>query len=213
MKKIIITILILLLVGAGGTAYYFLKVKTYDLSEDTVLEEMTKEEYEIVLPPGANANATTPDNGPEKDGNNTGIENPPGDGTVDQTSEGKSTSSTTKVTVETIKEKYRPSFESLESQANGKISALMGRAYSEYMEKKANGEEISVSYFLTKYKTAGEALEAKTDQAFEQVYGALQNELKSNGFDPNEVADVRSAYEAAKKERRNKLLSTAMEKL
>lgn len=211
MKKIIIKIFILLILGAGGTAYYFLKVKTYDLTQDTVLEEIAKEEYEIVLPP--EANATTPDEGPKNDGNNTGIENPPEGDTVDQTAKSKNPSSTDKVTAETLKEKYRPSFESLESQANDKINALVGRAFSEYQEKKANGEEISISYFLTKYKTAGEALETKTDQAFNQVYGALQKDLKSNGFDPNEAADVHASYEAAKKERRNKLLSTAMEKL
>ena len=213
MKKIIITILVLLIVGAGGTAYYFLTVKTYDLSQDTVLEEMTKEEYEIVLPPDADANAITSGEGSDKDSNNTGIENPPVNDAGEPTPEAKSPSSTTNVTVDTIKERYRPSFENLEAQANGKIKALVGRAFSEYSEKKVNGEEISYSYFLTKYKTAGEALEAKTDQAFEKLYGALQQELKDNGFDPNEAADVRSAYEAEKKERGNALLSKALDQL
>ncbi len=206
MKKIIITILILLIAGVGGTAYYFLKVKTYDLSQDTALEGISEEEYEIVLPPDVDL---AKDDGDEssKEGNPSSAE------IVGQIRQENSQSSKPKVTVETIKEKYRPSFESLESQADGKINALAGHAISEYKEKKANGEKISVNYFLTKYKTAGEALEAKMDQAFEQLYGALQKELKANGFSPDEAADIRSSYEAGKKERKNALLSSALDKL
>ena len=205
MKKVIITILILLMAGVGGTAYYFLKVKTYDLSQDTVLEGISEEQYEIVLPPDMDLT---------KDGSNSLKEEIPSfTETVGQTQQENSQSSKSKVTVETIKEKYRPSFENLESQANGKIKALVDHAVSEYKEKKANGEKISVNYFLTKYKTAGEALEAKTDQAFEQVYGALQKELKANGFNPDEAVDVRASYEASKKERKNALLSSALDNL
>lgn len=205
MKKIIITILILLIAGVGGTAYYFLKVKAYDLSQDTVLEGLAEEEYEIVLPPDADS---------AKDGSNSlKEENPSKPETAGETRQENSQSSKSKVTVETIKEKYRPSFDSLESQADGKINALAGHALSEYKEKKASGEKISVNYFLTKYKTAGEALEAKTDQAFEQLYGALQKELKANGFSSDEAADIRSSYEATKKERKNALLSSALDTL
>lgn len=209
MKKIIITILFLLIAGVGGTAYYFLKVKTYDLSQDTVLEGIAEEEYEIVIPPDEDS--------ANDDSEVSGEENPSSAETETigqaQPENSQPSKSKSKVTVKTIKEKYRPTFESLESQANGKINALVGHAVSEYKQKKANGEKISIDYFLTKYKTAGEALEAKTDQAFNQAYRALQKDLKSNGFSPDEAADVRNAYEAAKKERRNALLSTALDNL
>jgi hypothetical protein len=52
-----------------------------------------------------------------------------------------------KVTAESIKAKYRPVFESLQSQANGQLDALVGAAISEYKTKQANGESISYSYF------------------------------------------------------------------
>ncbi|MEC1747906.1 hypothetical protein [Schinkia azotoformans] len=207
MKKIILSILLLLVLAGGGTAYYFLKVKTYDISQDAKLQEIVADEdYDIVLPPqDSPIEATDPQT------ENGGVsEQAPND---DSNSTSTNGTAKPKVTAETIKGKYRPSFESLESQANGKINALVGRAIGEYKEKKASGEKISYSYFLSKYKTAGEALEGKTDQAFNKLYGALQEDLKAHGFDPNEAAEFRSAYEAEKKARRNALLSSAMEKM
>lgn len=208
MKKIIITILVLLLVAGGGTAYYFLKVKTYDISQDAALEEITEDDYDIVLPPEDDTTAAE-----VNPGDNSATVNPSGNANGAQASDKTTQPAPAKVTVATIKERYRPSFESLESQANGKINALVGRAISEYKEQKASGEKISYSYFITKYKTAGETLEAKTDQAFNRLYGALQQDLKKHGFDPNEAADIRAAYESSKKERKNALISSAMEKM
>lgn len=214
MKKFALTILVLLLLVGGGTAYYFLKVKTYDLSQDTVLEEITEEEYEIVLPPEDEALSDSAANVAGEESSAGAGENSSGTASA-QTEPDKSqlSKTTTKATPESIIEKFRPSFENLEEQANGKINSLVSRAISEYKEQKESGEEISYSYFLTKYKTAGEALETKTDQAFNTVYTALQQDLKEHGFNPNEAEDVRASYEAAKKHRRNAILSAAMEKL
>lgn len=214
MKKFALIILVLLLLAGGGTAYYFLKVKTYDLSQDTVLEEITEDEYEIVLPPEDEALSDSAANVTGEESSAGAGENSSGDASA-QTAPDKSqlSKTTTKATPESIIEKFRPSFENLEEQANGKINSLVSRAISEYREQKESGEEISYSYFLTKYKTAGEALEAKTDQAFNTVYTALQQDLKEHGFNPNEAEDVRTSYEAAKKHRRNAILSAAMEKL
>lgn len=207
MKKLIWTILILLVLAIGGSAYYFLKVKTYDISQDKELEAITEENYEIALPTDTNSN-TSGENDPVE-GNTEEDKESIDSGNSDGTSQ---SSANQKATVASIKEKYRPAFESLQAQANSKINALVAHAIQEYRDMRASGEEISYSYFLTKYKTAGEALEAKTDQAFETIFSALQEELKENGFDPNEANDVRDAYEAAKKERRKALLSSALEK-
>lgn len=212
MKKIILSILLLLVIAGGGTAYYFLKVKTYDISQDAKLQEIVADEdYDIVLPPEDSLIEETAEQATDSQTENGGVsEQAPNDDSNSNTTNG---TVKPEVTAETIKDKYRPSFESLESQANGKINALVGRAIGEYKEKKASGEKISYSYFLSKYKTAGEALEAKTDQAFNKLYGALQQDLKAHGFDPNEAAEFRSTYEAEKKARRNALLSSAMEKM
>lgn len=216
MKKIILSILALLIIAGGGTAYYFLKVKTYDLSQDTVLEDITEEEYEIELPPNDSSvdsvTGSAPEGGTDAPAEVEG--NPQNKGGEADTAASTGTeNSEEKVTPQSIKDRYRPSFESLEAQANSKINALAGRAFNEYKEKKANGEKISYSYFLTKYKTAGEALEAKTDQAFNKLYAALLKDLKTQGFDPKEAEEIRATYEATKKERRNILLTMAMEKL
>ncbi|RYI27901.1 hypothetical protein EVU96_15705 [Bacillus infantis] len=117
------------------------------------------------------------------------------------------------VTVAGIKEKFRPSFENLQSQADSKINAIAGRAYSEYQEKKSNGESISFSYFYQKYSSAAEVLESKTDSAFSTIYSALEKDLKKNGFSASHAKSFEEEYESAKKSRETALLRKAKEAL
>jgi hypothetical protein len=119
----------------------------------------------------------------------------------------------TKPSAGDIASKYEPTFEQLEAQANGKIDALVSHAYSEYQTKKQNGEDVSYFYFYSKYSTAGKILERKTDSTFNYVYGALVNELTENGYDSTEAKKYKTAYEAAKKERRSALLDKAKSNL
>ncbi|NUJ69838.1 hypothetical protein HUS64_21345, partial [Pseudoalteromonas sp. 2102] len=111
------------------------------------------------------------------------------------------------------KEKYRPSFELLQQQANAKIDALVDHAIGEYKERKANGQSVSFNYFFSKYNTAAQELEAKTDAAFNVIYNALENELKKNGFSPNHAKEFRETYEQQKSAQRNALLKKALSKL
>lgn len=108
-----------------------------------------------------------------------------------------------------IAAKYEPSFVQLEAQANSKIDALVSHAYGEYKTKKQNGEDVDYFYFYSKYSTAGKILERKTDSTFNYVYNALVNELKDNGYDSTEAQKYKTAYEAAKKERRSAILDKA----
>jgi hypothetical protein len=119
----------------------------------------------------------------------------------------------TKPSAVDIASKYEPTFEQLEAQANSKIDALVSHAYSEYQTKKQNGEDVSYFYFYSKYSTAGKILERKTDSTFNYVYGALVNELTENGYDSTEAKKYKTAYEAAKKERRSALLDKAKSNL
>jgi hypothetical protein len=119
----------------------------------------------------------------------------------------------TKPSAGDIASKYEPTFVQLEAQANGKIDALVSHAYSEYQTKKQNGEDVSYFYFYSKYSTAGKILERKTDSTFNYVYGALVNELTENGYDSTEAKKYKTAYEAAKKERRSALLDKAKSNL
>ncbi|CUA80802.1 hypothetical protein [Anoxybacillus suryakundensis] len=117
------------------------------------------------------------------------------------------------ITVASIKEKYRPSFEHLQQQANAKIDALVDHAIAEYRERKESGQSVSFNYFFAKYNTAAQELEAKTDAAFNIIYSALENELKKNGFSPSHAKEFRETYEQQKSAQRNTLLKKALSKL
>lgn len=119
----------------------------------------------------------------------------------------------TEATVKNIKDKYRPVFQSLESQANGKIDALMSRAISEYHQKKASNASISYSYFYQKYTSAGRDLEGKTDSTFNYIYNALENELKEQGYSVSHAKVFREQYEETKRARESALLNKAKEAL
>lgn len=113
------------------------------------------------------------------------------------------------ITAETIKAAYRPSFESLQSQANAKVDALVNTAYSEYQSKKQSGESVSITYFYQKYTSAGKELESNTDATFNYIYGALVNDLEARGFSGSEANEFKTQYENAKSARESALISKA----
>ncbi|WJY26432.1 hypothetical protein [Sporosarcina trichiuri] len=114
-----------------------------------------------------------------------------------------------KASVASIKAKYRPTLESLENQAAGRLNALVGRAKSEYAEKSKSGD-VSYGYFYNKYMGAARSMEAQTDGAFNTVMGALENELKANGYDKSYAQSFRSDYEARKKGLQSQLMNKAL---
>lgn len=113
------------------------------------------------------------------------------------------------ITAENIKAAYRPAFESLQSQANAKIDALVNTAYSEYQSKKQSGESVSITYFFQKYTSAGKELESNTDETFNYIYGALVNDLENRGFSSSEANEFKTQYENAKSARESALISKA----
>lgn len=115
-----------------------------------------------------------------------------------------------KPTVAAIKNKYAPSFESLQSQAHGKINSLVGRAKAEYSEKKSNGESISYGYFYQKYMGAAASLEGQTDAVFNQLIGAVESELQQNGYSKEYAQSFRDQYKAEKESMRSSIISSAM---
>ncbi|MCM3356548.1 hypothetical protein [Psychrobacillus sp. MER TA 171] len=112
--------------------------------------------------------------------------------------------------VDTIMEKYRPAMEGLESQADTKINALVGRAKTEYSTKKANGESIDYGYFYNKYMAAAKDLEGNTDKVFNAVLKAVEKDLAANGHDQSQAKAMKKEYEAKKKARRDGILSQVM---
>jgi ABC-type cobalt transport system substrate-binding protein len=234
-KNILYSILAMGLIAAsvGGYVYYIINVKTYDTADKKVTE-ITEEEFKIDLPsdsatkdepvpPSENTLTDSDDSSPDSSSNQepsaSSTENKPESATAST----QPTSTTNpnnhsqpkpkKVTVQQIKNNYRPVFQSLQTQANGRLSALVGHAESEYSTKKANGEKIRIGYFVSKYKSAGENLEAKTDQAFNTIYSALKNDLNRNGFDTKHAAEFKTQYDNEKEARRDSLYSQVKERL
>ncbi|MFE8696440.1 hypothetical protein ACFYKT_08830 [Cytobacillus sp. FJAT-53684] len=231
--KIVLSIFVLLLLITGGTIYYFFEMKEYEVA-DAEVEQIVETEYDIVLPGdqptdintedstvSGDNNQSTSNNGSSEDKSanptNGSEETPAGEGNNANPStngeSGNNGSSEEIVTVASIKDKYRPSFENLQNQADAKINNLVSAAYSEYKSKKAQGESISFSYFYQKYKGAGASLESKTDSAFQIIYSALQDELKKQGFSPSHAKQFQEEYESAKAERESALLNKAKEAL
>ncbi|MDE3840211.1 hypothetical protein C0966_12725 [Bacillus methanolicus] len=243
--KIAISIVLIIVLGGAGTAYYFFKVKKYNVADKKV-EEITTSEYDIILP-GENGSSEieekieeaqnkTNNNKSEieknikaqsktnnNDKSHTSTIAPINDSSQSSTNhqknnskelsiEGNKTGNQQKeVTVASIKQKYRPSFEYLQIQANNKIDSLVAQAYTEYQEKKKNGESISFPYFYQKYSSASRVLEKNTDAAFNTILNALQNELKKNGFSASHANSFKEEYESTKKAREADLINKAKE--
>jgi hypothetical protein len=115
-----------------------------------------------------------------------------------------------RVTVASIKDKYEPVMSSLQGQASSRVDALVGRAYSEYQSKQANGESVNYAYFYNKYSSAAEELESRTDKVFYQVVGVIQKELKANNLAESHAQSFITQYEKEKEARRSALLDKAM---
>ncbi|EMR07925.1 hypothetical protein C772_00254 [Bhargavaea cecembensis DSE10] len=117
--------------------------------------------------------------------------------------------SSSKPSVSDIKNKYTPTFDSFQAQANGKISSLVGRAKAEYTEKKQNGESINYAYFYQKYMGAANSLESQTDAVFNQLISEVENDLQRNGYSKSYAQSFRDQYNAEKEALRSSLLDAA----
>jgi ABC-type cobalt transport system substrate-binding protein len=192
-------------------------VESTDETEVNKGEEDSSETATDETNTGSEENTTTNTKNTITDKNSSDTEKPNKDSTTTTKPSGGNTNSTpkeeTEITVKNIKDKYRPVFQSLESQANGKIDALMARAIGEYHQKKANNASISYSYFYQKYTSAGRDLESKTDSTFNYIYNALEKELKENGYSGSHAKVFREQYEETKKARESALLNKAREAL
>ncbi|MEK3978660.1 hypothetical protein MKY37_06130 [Psychrobacillus sp. FSL K6-2836] len=236
--KIFLLVSLVIILGAVGYLLYEFKFKTYDVADDEV-SEIVEDPYVLELPDGSkitmdkdgnvvedysstqtasNESTSTTDGGSSEqiatsgqgsstDSNDTSTTEGSAGSTTPPVSSG---SSQTEPTVGSIKEKYIPAFTALEGQADAKINALIGRAKTEYTNKKANGEGIDFGYFYNKYMAAAEGLEANTDTIFNGVLAAVEKDLEANGFDKSYAKSFKDEYEATKKARRDSILSKAL---
>lgn len=239
--KIALISVVILIVAGAGTLYYYLEVKKYD-TKDRKVAEIVKSDYEVLLPgdtaieetgtitkssvqtdteesqeSNANSAAEEPDGNPLTASAATKAKNATAKVKKSTTTSSVQASSTSaipaKVTAESIINKYKPSFENLQQQADAKVNSLISYAISEYKTKKADGQEVSYFYFYSKYSSVGKVLESNTDASFNVIYSALENELKSNGFSGSEATGLRTQYKTLKKNQRNTLINEAMSRL
>jgi len=231
--KIFLLILLIVILATAGTLLYFFKFKEYDVADEEVTKVL-EDPYTIEMPDGTtitldengdivesvgNAEAPgtegTPSKGTSTDGSKadaTATDTTKADGTTPDKKGPTSTTGNTdtdsaKSTVGTIKQKYVPTLENLQSQADTKLNTLISHAKTEYTTKKANGESISYAYFYNKYVGAAEGLEANTDAVFKGVIKAVEKDLVTNGYDKSYAQNLVDEYNAAKKARRSSLLS------
>lgn len=209
-KWILLSLLVIIL-AAGGYALYLFKFKEYEVA-DPAVDEVVEDGYRITLPDGSEVtldkegNVINKSETAEKSEDSLSVEEKTavdGKKSLETTQKSK----TVKPTVAQIKDKYRASFDALESQANTKLSNLIGIAKSEYTSKKNNGESISLSYFYQKYMGAAKGLEANTDAAFYSLLAIVEDELQKNGYDNSYATSFEEEYLAAKKAREESLLN------
>ncbi|GAA0315712.1 hypothetical protein GCM10008967_02830 [Bacillus carboniphilus] len=243
-------IIAVIILGVAGTVYYFFEIKEYDTA-DAEVEEITKTEYDIVLPPNVGEDDVDQDSSTNEESTeeqadsdslpatstevdeeesdsesnqtgNTGTnqnssdqkkQDSNNDNSKDKTDSNDDTKKDPVVTADYIKDRYRPTFESLQAQANSRLDALIAKAISEYRAQKSAGKSVSFGYFYQKYKGAADELEANTDATFNIIIGALNDELEKNGFTTKESKEFRDYYEAQKEAREDALLERARELL
>ena len=214
--KIFLSVTAVILLGGAGYLLYMFKFKEYDVADESV-KEIIEETYKVELPGGitieTKADGTiVEEEGREEKGSST--ESKTDTTKISKTSQVSnavgSTGSTTKPSADSIKEKYIPTFETLQAQADTKINALVARAKGEYNDKQANGEKIDFAYFYNKYMGAATNLESSTDSIFQAVMKAVEKDLVANGHDKSLAKSFQEEYEAKKKARRDSLLSSAL---
>lgn len=221
--KIFLLTALIIVIGAAGYLLYEFKFKTYDVADEAV-KEIVADPYKVELPDGSTiligengevveqtgtkknthtVTTSTSSNSEDLSGKTAGP-------STNSTSTNQTSTSEEKPTVASIKDKYRPALEGLESQADAKINALIGRAVGEYNDKKANGEGIDFGYFYNKYTAAAGDLEASTDNIFHAVLGAVEKDLAANGYDKSYAQSFKEEYESSKKARRDGILKKAL---
>ena len=116
-----------------------------------------------------------------------------------------------KSSVADIKNKYVPSFQALQSQANGKLQThpsvvrKVSTATNKPMGKASTTDTFSIS---TPVRL--KPVKHQTDSVFNGVLGAVKQDLAANGYNESYAQSFVDDYNAAKKARRDSLLSNAL---
>ncbi|MCA0971500.1 hypothetical protein LCM20_12915 [Halobacillus litoralis] len=98
---------------------------------------------------------------------------------------------------------YQSSYSSLVSDAGQRIQSLASEAQQEYVTKMNNQEDVSYSYFFSKYSSAANRLEKTTDEAFAVIHDQMSQQLESSGYPSHAAEELKKDYEQTKKQWRS----------
>lgn len=219
MWKYVVFVILIVAISIGSYFLYTFKFKEYDVADSKVQEIINEQTFTVDLPNGEKmvvdekGNIITDDSQAsktttEQSAISSSVKAVPNKTASNEMTANKTTRATTeqKPTVESILEKYNPTFASLETQASDKLNALIGLAMNEYATKSANGEDIEYGYFYNKYVGAATNLEATTDAVFYSLLKVVEADLQANGYEKSNAQTLQQQYESAKEARRNSLL-------
>jgi hypothetical protein len=110
------------------------------------------------------------------------------------------------VSEEEIIQKYQPQFQSLQSQATGRMEGLFSAGLSEYRQQQKAGT-LNKSELARKYIQAGKMVESNVDSQFYRLLNAMNAELIANNQSTGIIATIEDRYINAKASKRSELLS------
>ncbi|MCA1011264.1 hypothetical protein [Halobacillus halophilus] len=97
---------------------------------------------------------------------------------------------------------YETSYEQLIKEAERRMDEIVTEAQKEYVTKKQNGEDISFSYFFSKYNSAADRLETNTDKGFQTIHEHVKENIGEE-----KAIDLKEEYIQTKKQWRADLLA------
>jgi hypothetical protein len=111
-----------------------------------------------------------------------------------------------------VEDRYIAAMEAVQTQAESLLDDLINEAKFEYQNLTAEEKD---DFFVTgklasKYMARANELEAMIDEAVESLLADMKAELSANGFSTESVEALQESYEAAKKARREELLTKAL---
>jgi hypothetical protein len=111
-----------------------------------------------------------------------------------------------------IEDRYTLTMTEVQKQAESLLNDLIEEAKFEYQNLTVEEKDdlLVTGKLASKYMARANELEAMIDEAVESLLADMKAELSANGFSTESVESLQHTYEAAKKARREELLSKAL---
>lgn len=224
-KGLLITLIIILILIAGGYGtYYYLtnkdvKPEAIGVAEDffefeSMIEEMLDPSSSLRDPQGEAMSGSESIRVEPALGSSESSSINPGSNNSDASHSGNKVNASTDqpevdhqpVTEDQIRAKYEPIFRSLEEVALARLDALVQNAYAEYQSNSNSLVDIS-----SRYMSAGNKLQNKVDNAFYSLLEKLKSELKDADLSMNLVNEVEVNYHQAIRSKKSEIMDKAYE--